>query len=54
MKMYKFEEKVPPVNSERLVHLKNIESPVIMIQLYFSSSKFKFLLNFFFNQNNDA
>jgi hypothetical protein len=25
--MYKFEEKVPPVNSEVLVQLKNIESP---------------------------
>ena len=46
--MYKFEEKVLPVNSEVLVHLKNIESPVIMIQLYFSSSKFYFLLNFCF------
>ena len=42
MKMYKFEEKVPPVNSEVLVQLKNIENSVIMIQLYFSSSKFFF------------
>ena len=39
--MYKFEEKVPPVNSEVLVRLKNIENSVIMIQLYFS------LLNFY-------
>ena len=25
--MFKFYEKVPPVNSEVLVHLKNIENP---------------------------
>jgi len=29
MKMFKFDYKVPPVNNEVLVPLKNIESPVL-------------------------
>jgi len=31
--MFKFSEKVPPVNSEVLVHLKNIKSPDISFKL---------------------
>jgi hypothetical protein len=31
MKNVQFWEKVPPVNSEVLIHLKNIESPVIVV-----------------------
>ena len=40
--MFKFKKKVPPVNSEVLVHLKNIESPtsVCLIQILWSVGEF--------------
>jgi hypothetical protein len=36
--MFKFQEKVPPVNGEVLVQLKNIESKLLMLSEQFISS----------------